>query len=130
MEAKEGHTETAALLTLVGWLFGAVGVLVTAAGVLYAVAGWRYGTVIAIWAAEWGLPLFGVGLGLAQFRRRGTGIVAVVTGLVSVALFMLGRMSREYDPYVFSLLVAGAAVVVGAASVIRQRRGRSLSPRT
>ena len=81
--------------------------------------------MIAIWTAEWGLPIFGVGLGLSRFGRRGTGIVAMTTGLVATGLVALGATSHEYDSHLATLVIDGAAISTGAASVIRRRRWRA-----
>ena len=98
------------------------GVLVVLAGMAYAATGWRYGGVIAIWAAQWGLPIFGIGFGLFRFGRRGTGIVAVVAALMASSLIVLGNVTREYDSYLFTLVLDGIAASIGVASAIRRRR--------
>ncbi len=112
---------TGGILTALGWLFSTAGVLLVSAGVFYAAMGWRYGTVVAIWAAQWGLPLFGVGIGLSRFGRRGTGVIAAAAGLVAGALIVLGKVSHEYDSYSLTLAIDGAAVLIGAASALSRR---------
>lgn len=125
MDPADTQTETEGVLTALGWLLACAGVLMVAAGVVYAQMGWRYGGFIAIWSAQWGLPLFGVGFGLSRFRRRGTGIVAVATGLVASSLIVLGRVSHGYASYSVTLVIDAAAVLIGVASAIRRRRSRS-----
>jgi hypothetical protein len=115
------------LLAAAGRLLVAVGCLLVVAGLLYCATGWRYGAVIAIWAAEWGLPLIGVGIGFVRFGRRGTSVMAFCGGLGGILLIVLGEMSRAYDSYPVAGAIGAAAILIGIASALSRRR-RKLSP--
>jgi hypothetical protein len=55
--SMEARAESSGVLATVGLLLVSAGCVLVVAGLLYCAAGWRYGAVVAIWAAEWGLPL-------------------------------------------------------------------------
>lgn len=121
----ETRVESSGVLAAVGTLLVAAGCLAVIAGLLYGASGWVYSAVVAIWAAEWGLPLIGVGTGLARFGRRGTSAIALGSGLAALVLIAVGQVSREYD----SSLVAGAigvlAILVGLASAMARRTSKA-----
>ena len=126
MNVRDEHTDAAGIMALVGWLLVAAGLLRISAGLLYAANGWRYGAVVAIWTAQWGLPSVGIGLGLSRFRRRGTGVMAVAVGLMASALIVLGEASHAYGSYLITAAFDGAAILIGVASAISRRRARSV----
>ncbi len=96
--------------------------MVLGAGVLYCAAGWRYGAVVVIWAAQWGLPLVGLGTALARFGRRWTSVVAVGGGLGGLLLILMGEVSREYGSYFVAGAIGGVAIMVGIASAMACRK--------
>jgi hypothetical protein len=120
----EARAENSRVLATVGLLLGSAGCVLVVAGLLYCATGWRYGAVVAIWAAEWGLPLVGVGTGLARFGRRGTSAIAISGGLAGNLLIAIGEVSREYDSYLVAGAIGGVAILVGIASAIARRTSK------
>jgi len=116
------RAESFGVLAIIGRLFMVAGCFVVGAGLLYCAAGWRYAAVVAIWAAQWGLPLVGLGTGLARFGCRGTSVVAVGGGSGALLLILMGEMSREYDSYFVAGAIGGVAILVGIASALSGRK--------
>lgn len=121
----EARAESSGVLAMLGHLLVVAGCFVLGAGVLYCAAGWRYGAVVAIWAVQWGLPLIGLGTGMARFGRRGTSVVAVGGGLGGLLLILMGEMSREYDSYFVAGGIGGVSIALGVASAVARRRAKA-----
>ena len=118
----EARTDRSWVVAAFSWLLTVVGMLLVIAGLLYRAAGWKYGGVVAIWSAEWGLPLVGLGIGLARFGRRWAGAFAVGGGLGGIALVLFGEVTRAYDSYAVAEALGAVAILLGIASIIRHRR--------
>src|SRR5688572_21463317 len=116
------RAESFGVLAVIGRLLVVAGCVVLGAGVLYCAAGWRYGAVVAIWAAQWGLPFVGLGTALARFGRRWSSAVAVGGGLGGLPLILMGEVSREYDSYFVAGAIGVVAILVGIASALAGRK--------
>lgn len=121
---EDAKAESSGVLAAIGLLLVAMGCLIILLGLLYCAAGWRYGAVVAIWAAEWGLPFAGVGSGLARFGRRGASAIAIGGGLGGLLLLLVGDVSGEYDSYAATAVIGAVAIVLGIASAIARRRAK------
>ena len=113
------------LVGLLGRLVVGGGTLMLVVGALYCAAGWRYGVFVLIWAAQWGLPMVGLGMGAAYFGRLVVGTVALLAGAVGIFLVAFGESTHAYGSYFATLVIDGASILVGGASVVTRLR-RSL----
>jgi hypothetical protein len=113
------------VLDALGLLLMFVGLLLIVAGLLYWAAGWRFGVFVAIWAAQWGLPLVGLGAGCFWFGRYAGIVVAVMAGGGGILLVVLGEVTGAYGSFMFTTVLDGAAILLGVAGAVR-RRHRSL----